>query len=75
MVSVTVAIPEEIKKKMEKFPEMNWSGLVKKILIEKTKEFEWKEKMLKKLRAEQEFDEWAVNLVRQGRKGRFELKS
>ncbi len=75
MVSVTLSIPEEIKHKMEKFPEVNWSGFVRKCIIEKTKELSWKEETLRKLKQEEEFTNWAVKLQRASRKGRFdELK-
>ncbi|MEK6908969.1 MAG: hypothetical protein AABX23_02875 [Nanoarchaeota archaeon] len=67
MVSITVSIPEDIKKKMENFPEVNWSGLVKKIIIEKVERLMWKEEMLKMLEGEKEFTDWAVELIRKGR--------
>ncbi len=64
MVSVTVSLPEEIKKKMEQFPEINWSGLVRRIIEEKVKELKWKEEMRKKLAGEDEFEDWAVEMGR-----------
>ncbi len=67
MVSITVSIPEEIKKKMEQFPEINWSGLVKKIIIEKVEKLIWKEEMLKRFENEKDFNSWAVDIVRKGR--------
>lgn len=73
MVSVTLSIPEDIKKKMEQFDEINWSGLIRKTIIEKTKELEWKQEMLKKLKEEEEITEWAVKLQRKARKGRYNL--
>ena len=29
MVNITLSIPEELKKEMEKFPEMNWSEVAR----------------------------------------------
>ena len=67
MVSITLSIPEEIKKKMEQFPEINWSGLVRKIILEKIEKLIWKEEMLKRLDGEKDFSNWAVGLVRKSR--------
>ncbi|MDP3728619.1 MAG: hypothetical protein Q8R18_04160 [bacterium] len=71
MVSVTLSIPEEIKKKMENFDEVNWSGLIRKTIIEKTKELEWKQNMLKRLKAGEEISEWALELQKKARKDRY----
>ncbi|MBI2671394.1 hypothetical protein HYX16_00500 [Candidatus Woesearchaeota archaeon] len=75
MVSVTLSIPEEVKKKMEHFSELNWSGFIRKAIMEKTKELNWKEEMLKKLRNEEELSDWAVKLQHKSRANRSaELK-
>ncbi|PIN93036.1 hypothetical protein COU54_04770 [Candidatus Pacearchaeota archaeon CG10_big_fil_rev_8_21_14_0_10_31_24] len=65
MVSLTISIPEDLKSKMEQFPEVNWSALVRKTVIERTKELEWRQEMLKKLKEEQEFTNWTIQ---EGRK-------
>lgn len=45
MVSLTLAIPEDIKKEMNKFPEINWSVIAREaikkriILLKKIREF------------------------------------
>ena len=45
MTNITLAVPEDIKKEMEKFPEMNWSSIAREaikkriILLRKFKEF------------------------------------
>jgi len=69
MVSITLSVPPEIKKRMEKFPEINWSGLVRKTIEQKTSELEWKEKMLEKLEEDREFEEWAVKMGRKVNEG------
>lgn len=68
MVSVTISIPEEMREIMKKFPEINWSAIVRKTLIEKIKELSLKEQMLSKLKGEKSFNDWAVGIVRAGRK-------
>lgn len=71
MVSITLAVPKEIKEKMQKFNEMNWSGFIRKCIVEKTEELSWKEQMLKKLHEEKPLIEWSVKLSREAKKGRF----
>jgi hypothetical protein len=45
MVSITLAVPEELKKEMDSFPEMNWSAVAREaikkkiILLKKFREF------------------------------------
>lgn len=72
MVSITLSVPEEIKEKMAQFDEVNWSGFIRKCIIEKAEDMEWKEKMLKRLKEEHDLDSWAVGLSRKSRKGRAE---
>jgi hypothetical protein len=75
MVSITLSVPEEVKRKMKNFPETNWSGFIRKIIIEKTKDLELREDTLKKLNQEEDLSDWAVNLQRKSRKNRVaELK-
>ena len=71
MVSLTLSIPEELKKRMEQFPEINWSGLVRKIIIEKANELQWRQDMLKKLKQEDAsgFTQWTVGMGRKVNKG------
>ena len=32
MVNITLAMPEDLKKEMDKFPEINWSALVREAI-------------------------------------------
>jgi len=41
MTTMTLAIPEELKSKMEKFPEMNWSAVAREAFSEKVKDMEF----------------------------------
>jgi len=75
MVSITVSVPPEIRELMLRYPEMNWSGFVKKAISEKAKELAWRDEMLKQLKEEEPITQWAVALQKKARKGRFaELK-
>ncbi len=75
MVSITLSVPEETKKLMKKFPETNWSGFVRKVVEEKTKQLELREKMLKEFEKEKDFVDWAVKLQHSSRGNRLnELK-
>ncbi len=73
MVSVTLSVPEEVKQKMNKFQEVNWSGFIRNAITEKTKELSWKEEMLQKLKGEEERTDWAVKLQQTSRQKRFEI--
>lgn len=35
MVSITLAVPQELKKEMDKHPELNWSEVARKAIREK----------------------------------------
>jgi len=68
MVSITLSVSEEVRETMKKFPEINWSGLVRTCIIEKAKQLSIKKELLKELAEEKDFNEWAVNVVRKGRR-------
>ena len=72
MVSITLSINEETRRLMRKFPEMNWSGVVRRALEAKVEELEKMESVKKILAKEQDVSEWAVKLQRQSRAGRLE---
>tara|TARA_Y100000310_G_scaffold222112_1_gene223766 strand:+ start:1296 stop:1538 length:243 start_codon:yes stop_codon:yes gene_type:complete len=75
MVSVTLSIPDKVKSKMDHFSEINWSGFIRKKIIEKTQELSLKEELLRDLKNEEPLTKWAVDLQRRSRKGRYgELK-
>lgn len=72
MVSITLSIPEATRKLMRKYPEMNWSGVVRRSLELKVEELEKMESMKKMLANEQDVADWAVKLQKQSRAGRLE---
>lgn len=41
MVSVTLSVPEDLKKKMDEFPEMNWSEVARGAIREKVVKLEF----------------------------------
>lgn len=69
MENMTLSIPEELKKKLAEFKEMNWSAVAREAFLKKTKQLE----MLKKLESkeEQEFIKWSVELGRKAKKESF----
>lgn len=71
MVSITLSIPEDVREMMRKFPEVNWSALVRKMIIEKANEMSTREELLGKLKEERDFIEWSVDLGRKAKKGRM----
>lgn len=68
MVSITLSVPEEIHELMKRFPEINWSGLIRACITEKARKLAIKEEVLRQLGKEKEFSEWAVSIIREGRK-------
>jgi hypothetical protein len=70
MVSVTLSVPEETRKTMKEFSEINWSGFIRQCIMEKAKRMKTRSRMLEELQKEREFNEWAVKLVREGRKAK-----
>ena len=40
MTNITLSIPDELKKKMEKYPEVKWSQVARKAIEEKVKDLE-----------------------------------
>jgi len=73
MVSLTLSVPESVRKKMKEFDEVNWSGFVRNCIIEKANELSWKRNMLKKLNNDKKIIEWSVDLSRKAKSGRHEM--
>ena len=40
MPSITLAIPEDLRSKMNRFPEINWSEVARQAIVEKTRVLE-----------------------------------
>lgn len=71
MVSITLSVDEEVRKVMKKFPEVNWSALVRKAIVEEVKKRQLKEDLLNQFEGEKEFIDWSVELGRKAKKGRM----
>lgn len=41
MTTLTLAVPEEMKKKMDTFPEMNWSEIARQAFMQKIEDMEF----------------------------------
>ncbi len=41
MTTMTLAVPEELKQKMESFPEMNWSEIARQAFMQKIEDLEF----------------------------------
>ena len=67
MVSITFSIPEETRKIMREFPEINWTHIVRSSIEEKAKKLALKKELLKRLEKEKEFIDWSVDVVRKNR--------
>lgn len=47
MVSVTLSVPEEMKEKMDEFPEINWSEVARQSIDEKLRDLQFLEEFKK----------------------------
>ena len=72
MVSVTLSLSDQVKKEMDRFREINWSGFIRKSILAKTQELSWKEHARSMLGAELRFTTWAVQAQRNARMQRFD---
>ena len=50
MTTLTLAVPDEIKKKMDSFPEMNWSEVARQAFLQKIEDMEFLRKFKEKSR-------------------------
>ena len=48
MVTMTLAVPEELKKKMDTFPEMNWSEIARQAFTQRIQDLEFLRKFKEK---------------------------
>ncbi len=50
MTTLTLAVPDEMKKKMDSFPEMNWSEIARQAFMQKIEDMEFLRKFREKSR-------------------------
>src|SRR3989344_5514223 len=69
MPNMTLSLPEDLKSKMEGFPEINWSEVARECLSERVKKLA----LLKMLESaeEKELISWSVELGRKAKKDSF----
>ena len=48
MTTLTLAVPDEMKKKMDSFPEMNWSEVARQAFMQKIEDMEFIRKFKEK---------------------------
>lgn len=60
--NLTLSLPVELRKKMEQFPEVNWSALIRRLLESQVQKLALKEHLLKQLESEKEFDQEAIRI-------------
>ncbi len=71
MSSVTLSVPKELKQKMALFPEMNWSAVARKAILERIKFMEKMDKQLSKSRLSKEDTLSLGKKVKHGVSGKF----
>lgn len=64
MPNITISIPEELKKQLEAFPEINWSEVLRSCISEKVKRLEILKKFDKMLENSEMTEEDALRLGR-----------
>lgn len=69
MASITFAVDESLKSKIEKFPWVNWSEVAREKLLWQAELEELSRKL--ETKEEQEIIKWSVELGREVKKGRF----
>ena len=68
MATMTLSVPEDIKKQMKQFPQVNWSAIARKAV---NQELERQQRLSEiKRRLAQEDTEWAVKMGRKLKQGR-----
>lgn len=68
MPTVTLSIPEDVKKKMEKFDWLNWSALARESFLKKMRQLEILEKFEKDFEKSKLTDEECIKLGRELKK-------
>ena len=48
MVTVTLSVPEDLKKKMDEFEDVNWSAVARKAFMQRIADMEFMEKIASK---------------------------
>ena len=62
MATITLSVSEDIRKKMKRLDQVNWSSIARKAVISEIKEIERKEKLRALLKKEEKDLDWTVEL-------------
>jgi hypothetical protein len=62
MPNLTISIPEDLKKQIERFPEINWSEVLRGLIAERVKKLELLKKLDKMLENSEMSEEDALKL-------------
>jgi hypothetical protein len=71
MATITLSIPDEIRKKMKQFDQVNWSFIARKAVISEINEIERKEALRAMLHKESKELKWTIDLGSQMKKDRI----
>jgi hypothetical protein len=71
MATITLSIPEDVRKKMKRFDQVNWSSIARKAVIAQIAEIERKEKLRALLKKEEKDLAWTIDLGSQMKKKRI----
>jgi len=69
MPNITLSIPEDLKKKMDKLPEINWSEVTREVLAEKVRRLVLLKKLDKMLEKSELTEEDAIRLGEKAKEG------
>lgn len=71
MVSITFSIPEETRRIMKEFPEVNWTHIVRSSIEDRARKLELKKEILKKVITEDKngFTDWSLTAGSKLKKG------
>ena len=65
MVTITLSLPEEIKKKMDRFAWLNWSAIAREAFVKRMKQIEILDKFEKDFEKSKLSDEDCIKLGRE----------
>lgn len=73
MPNITLSVSEDLKRKMDSLPEINWSEVTRELLSDKVKRLAFLKKLENQLESkeEQELTKWSVELGRKVKKEAF----
>lgn len=71
MPNITLSVPEDLKRKMDSMPEINWSEVTRGFLSERVGRLALLKKLDKMLEKSELTEEDCIKLGRKAKKGRF----